>query len=120
MEPTSFRRFSLAVWLGIAGNVALAVPLLFVPAWGLGLFSLPLPDTFVWTRLAGLLVILLSLMYVPVAVLPEKLGRLCWLVVIARAGAAAFFLTQGGAYLPFAAYDALFGVAQAALLAAKK
>lgn len=112
--------FTRAVWLGIVGNAALAVPLLVAPAWALGLFGLPLPDMFVWTRLSGLLVILLSLMYVPVAVMPEQLGRLCWLVVIARVGAAAFFLSQGGAYLPFAAYDAIFGVAHAALLSSRK
>lgn len=108
--------FPHAAGLGIAGNVALALPLLVAPAWTLGLFGLPVPDTLVWTRLSGLLVILLSALYLPAVCMPEKLGAFCWLLVAARAAAAGFFYIQGGTFLLFAGYDAVLALILAALL----
>lgn len=110
------KHFARAVWLGIAGNVALAAPLIVAPAWALNLFGIPVPETLVWVRLSGTLVVLLSMLYLPAAVMPDKLGKLCWLLVAARAGAAAFFLVQGGPYLLFAGYDMSMGAVLSFLL----
>lgn len=115
MNP-AWRRFAAAVWCGIAGNLALAAPLIAVPAWALGIFGIPVPETLLWVRLSGTLVVLLSMLYIPAAVMPDRLGKLCWLLVAARAGAAAFFLAQGGAFLMFAGYDLAMGAALSFLL----
>jgi hypothetical protein len=108
--------FSRVVWLGIAANLCLALPLLFAPAFALGMFQLPIPDQLVWPRLSGLLVCLLSALYLPAAIDPKKLGKLCWLLVATRALPAAFFFIQGGQYLPFGVFDTTFGIVLATLL----
>lgn len=112
----SYGWFPYVAGLGIAGNVALALSLLVVPVWTLSHFGLPVPDTLVWTRLSGLLVILLSALYLPAVFIPEKLGSFCWLLVAARLAAAGFFCMQGGTFLLFAGYDATLALILAVLL----
>ena len=110
------RRYALAVKAGIAANLALALPMLFVPVFALRLMRLPIPDQLVWPRLAALLVVAVSMMYLPQALDPASAGRLRWLPAASRAAVGTFFLLQGGPFLPLAAFDLGFGALQAAAL----
>lgn len=84
-----FRRI---VWLGIMANLFFAIPALFFPKvlneW---LGFAPEADT-VWLRNAGILLVLLNLLYMPAASDPFRYSVYARLTVAARFIAAAFFL----------------------------
>jgi len=84
-------RHSLFVWLGIALNLVVAVPLLWSPDWILGTLRLPL-DQPVWGRLGGFLVIVVSSFYVPAAIDLQRYRVNAWLaILLSRSGGALFF-----------------------------
>ena len=67
--------FQRVLWLGIAANVALAVPTLLIPERMLALFSLPAAAPLMWPRFAAWLLILLSAFYVPAAWMRSATGQ---------------------------------------------
>ncbi|MFW5681024.1 MAG: hypothetical protein ACOC3D_12215, partial [Pseudomonadota bacterium] len=73
-------RHAVVVWLGIALNLGFALPLLFDPAWLLDLFGVPGAAT-VWPRFAGLLLIILSVFYVPATLDIDRYRIFAWLHV---------------------------------------
>ena len=111
------RWFSRVVWLGIAANLALAVPTLFIPARLLEMSNLPVTVPIVWTQFSALLLILLSAFYVPAALDPLRYTLVAWLSVFARlAGVIFFVLFQPREYHMFGYFDLVFFVPEAALL----
>jgi hypothetical protein len=111
------RWFSRVVWLGIAGNLALAVPTLVAPARMLAFSNLPITEPLLWTQFAGLLLILLSGFYVPAALDPRRYRLVAWLSVLARlAGVIFFVLFQPREYHMLGYFDLVFFVPEAALL----
>ncbi|MGE3959624.1 MAG: hypothetical protein AB7H96_23110 [Vicinamibacterales bacterium] len=120
VQPDSAARwFSRVVWLGIAANLALAVPTLLQPARMLAVANLPVTEPVLWTRFSGLLLILLSAFYVPAALDPRRHGLVATLAVAARlAGVVFFVLFQPREYHMFGYFDLAFFVPEAALLAA--
>jgi len=111
------RWFSRVVWLGIAANLALAVPTLLVPARMLAFSNLPITDPLLWTQFAALLLILLSAFYVPAALDPRHYRLVAWLSVLARlAGVVFFVLFQPREYHLLGYFDLVFFVPEAALL----
>jgi hypothetical protein len=85
--------FCRVLEVGIAVNLALAVPVLIAPAWTLSLVSIPPPEPLLYARFAGLLVILLSMAYLPAALDPDRYRAVAWFAVLSRAAAATFFVT---------------------------
>ena len=116
-SDSAARWFSRVVWLGIAANLALAVPTLLVPARMLAFSNLPITDPLLWTQFAALLLILLSAFYGPAALDPRRYRLVAWLSVLARlAGVVFFVLFQPREYHLFGYFDLVFFVPEAALL----
>jgi hypothetical protein len=117
MSPeTALRWFKALVILGVVANLALGAVGLADPGRVIALLGLEPASPPLWPRFASFLLILLSAFYVPGGLDPRRYGFNAWLAVICRFGGVAFFGIEGGRYLIFAAYDALFGVPQAILL----
>ena len=115
----ALRWFSRVVWLGIAANLALAVPPLLMPARMLAFSRLPIAEPLLWTQFAALLLILLSAFYVPAAIDPRRYVLVAWMSVLARlAGVVFFVLFQPSEYHLFGYFDLVFFVPEAALLVA--
>jgi len=120
-SDSAARWFSRVVWLGIAANLALAVPTLLMPARMLEFSNLPIADPLLWTQFAALLLILLSAFYVPAALDPPRYRLVAWLSVLARlAGVIFFVLFQPREYHLFGYFDLVFLVPEAALLSRVK
>jgi hypothetical protein len=109
--------FQRVLWLGIAANVALAVPTLLIPERMLALTSLPPAAPLMWPRFAAWLLILLSAFYVPAALDALRFRTIAWLAVGSRLAGVAFFLTQSADYRMLGAVDLAFFVPEVILLA---
>jgi hypothetical protein len=109
--------FQRVLWLGIAANVALAVPTLLIPERMLALTSLPPAAPLMWPRFAAWLLILLSAFYVPAALDAIRFRTIAWLAVGSRLAGVAFFLTQSADYRMLGAVDLAFFVPEVILLA---
>jgi hypothetical protein len=110
---TWFRR---VMWLGIIGNVVLALPTFLRPVQVLSAFDLPVPSEIMWTRFAALLLILLSVFYVPAAIDPVRYRIIAILAVASRLAGVLFFFLIQTTYWLFGAFDLAFFVPEALLL----
>lgn len=114
MAGTWFKRVT---WLGIAANVALAVPTLVAPAQMLALSRLPPATPLLWPRFAAWLLILLSVFYVPAALDCVRYRVTAWSAVGARLAGVVFFVGfQSRTYHLFGYFDLIFFVPQLILL----
>lgn len=117
---------SRVVWLGILVNLLFALSALFRPEATLAFLGLGPATPLVWPRWCGLLLALLSMLYVPAAVDPDRYRSVAWLATAARFAGAGFFLGQiitrhlPGAFLPLGVADLGFGILQALLLVLAK
>lgn len=110
--------FRLMVLLGVAANLALAVPAVFAPNAVIALVGgAPVAET-VWPAFAGWLLILLSLFYLPAAVDPDRYRVVAVLTVLARFAGVTFFTLLHPQFLLLALFDLFFGVTQGMLLLA--
>lgn len=100
--------FRRAVWLGILANLVLALPAIFVPQLVLDFWGFRPSADPVWTAFAGLLLVLLSLFYIPGANQPYRYQFNAWLAVVARLAGVFFFLILNPGYYP--AFGILDGV----------
>ncbi len=106
------------VLLGVAANLALAVPAVFAPNAVIALVGgAPVAET-VWPAFAGWLLILLSLFYLPAAFDPIRYRVVAVLTVLARFAGVVFFTLLYPQFLLLALFDLFFGVTQGALLLA--
>lgn len=108
--------FGRVVWLGIIANFALALPTLFLPDQMLALYSLPSASPSMWPSFAALLLILLSLFYIPAAQRPLYYPPVSWLTVLARLAGVIFFCIFNRDYFLFGLFDGLFFVPESILL----
>ena len=115
---TAGRWFRRVMWAGIAANVALSAPTLFDPEWALAFGDLPPASPDVWPRFSGLLVILLSALYVPAALDPDRYYLTAWTSVGTRLAGVIFFFAQGAPYLQPGYVDLVFSALQGGFLMA--
>jgi len=108
--------FGRIVWIGIVVNLALAVPVLFAPAQVLALFSMPAATPAMWPSFAALLLILLSLFYIPAAMNPIYYRSVAWLAVLARLAGVVFFCFFNSDYFVMGLLDLTFFVPESILL----
>jgi hypothetical protein len=109
--------FKYAVWLGIIQDWALGIPAIFAPNWLLGLVGQRLTLDPVWTSFAGLLVVLLSLSYIPGANAPRRYPISAWLSALSRPpGVVFFFLLYPNVYPLFGIVDSVLCLIQIPLL----
>jgi hypothetical protein len=88
-------RHAILVWLGIAMNLVYAIPLIFWPEWILGVFHIPsTPGLMIWTRFSAILLLILSVFYVPATLDIDRYRIFAWLAVFPSRtfGAVFFFL----------------------------
>ena len=109
--------FGRVVWLGVLANIALAIPTLIAPQQIVALAGLPVPMPALWVRFAAWLLILLSLLYVPGALDLYRYRATAQLSVASRLAGVVFFATQPAAYWMLGAFDFVFFVPEAILLA---
>ncbi|NEO00761.1 MAG: hypothetical protein F6K50_36605, partial [Moorea sp. SIO3I7] len=65
--------FGCVVWLGIIINVVFfVIPLLFFPEVMLSLLKMQIPVPIIWVRAAGLLLLEISILYIPGAMDPYR------------------------------------------------
>jgi hypothetical protein len=108
--------FGRVVWVGIVVNLALAVPVLFAPAQVLALFSMPAATPAMWPSFAALLLILLSLFYIPAALNPIYYRSVAWLAVLARLTGVVFFCFFNSDYFVMGLLDFTFFIPEVILL----
>ena len=109
--------FKRVMWLGIIANFALAVPTLLAPERMIEFVGLPMPAPLLWTRFAALLLILLSLFYMPAAIDPVRYRLVALLTLVSRLAGVVFFVGfQPAEYHMFGYFDLVFLVPQALLL----
>lgn len=103
--PTGYSRwFSRVVLFGVFVNISLAIPTLVSPNLMMELLRRPLTHEPVWPRFAAVLLIALSVMYLPGARDPVRNRLPAWVAVLARFSVMVFFLAT-----PYRHDWALFG-----------
>jgi hypothetical protein len=107
--------FGRVVWLGILTNFALALPTLFLPDEMLAMYSLPSASPSMWPSFAALLLILLTLFYIP-ATKPLRYRPVAWMAVLARLAGVIFFLIFNRDYSMFGLIDLTFFIPESILL----
>src|SRR5262245_37184715 len=107
------RRYKQVSWLGIILNCFFIFPLLFIPAQTLQLLKIPVPEDLIFVRTAGLLLLWITIFYIPVSFDLKKYWVYAWLSAIpTRFGGASFFFVAvfvfgyPKGYLPIAFVDA--------------
>ena len=108
--------FGRVVWVGILANFALALPTLFLPDEMLAMMSLPSASPGMWPSFAALLLMLLSLFYIPAAK-PLRYPPVAWLAVMARLAGVTFFCIFNRDYFMFGLFDLVFFIPESILLA---
>ena len=113
----SGRWFRRVLWIGIVANIALAIPTMADPAAMLARTSLPPSDPLLWPRFAALLLILLSIFYMPAGIDPDRYRANAWMAVGSRLVGVMFFLVfQSPDYRTLGLVDLVFFVPEAILL----
>jgi hypothetical protein len=113
------RWFKRVLWLGIVANCALAVPTMVAPARMLDLTSLPMATPLLWPQFAGLLLVLLSIFYMPAGIDLDRYRVVAWLAVGARLAGVVFFVGfQAAAYHMLGYFDLAFFIPESILLVA--
>lgn len=108
-------RHTILLWLGVIVNAILVAGLLFDPRWLLDLVGIPLSDL-LWARIAGGLLMIVTIFYIPAALDFGRYRANAYLAVFpARTfGAVFFFLAvilcgQPPGFLVASLVDALIG-----------
>jgi hypothetical protein len=105
------------LWIGIAANLALAIPTLIAPARLMAMSGFPVATPLMWPRFSALLLVLLSLFYMPAGVDPNRYRPVAWLAVGSRLAGVIFFLVfQTAEYRMLGYFDLAFLVPELPLL----
>ena len=84
-------RHTFFVWLGIVLNMFFVVPMLIDPLGFLALFGIP-PVAPIWPRTAAMLLLIISIFYIPPTVDLERYRAMAWLAIFpSRTFGATFF-----------------------------
>ena len=111
------RWFQHVVWVGIAANLLLAVPTLAAPAASMARAGVPAATPLLWPQFSALLLILLSIFYLPAALDFERNRMTAWSAVGARLAGVIFFVGfQPREYHMLGYFDLVFFVPEAVLL----
>lgn len=116
-ETAPVRWFKRVLWIGIVANLALAIPTLLAPAPLMALSGFPPASPLLWPRFAALLLILLSLFYMPAGIDVDRFRPVAWLAVVSRLAGVVFFLGfQPAEYRMLGLFDLVFLVPETILL----
>lgn len=115
-STTAGRWFMRIMWLGIAANLALALPTMAAPNMMTAFVNLPTVTPDLWARFAGLLLVILSVFYMPAAIDPDRYRATAWFAVGSRLAGVLFFAGEPATYLMLGLFDLVFFVPQGLLL----
>ena len=114
---SSGRWFMRVLWVGIAVNLLLAAGVIAAPAFMLQLNRLPPADPLLWPRFAALLLVLLSVFYMPAGIDPDRYRANAWMAVASRLVGVVFFLVfEDAVYRTLGLVDLVFFVPEVLLL----
>jgi hypothetical protein len=116
-DTTPGRWFRRILWIGIFANLALALPTLAAPDQVIAMASLPAATPVLWPRFAALLLVLLSVFYMPAGQDIDRYRTIAWFTVGSRLAGVLFFLPEPD-YRVFMYFDLVFLVPLAILLTA--
>lgn len=109
------RWFKRVMWVGIVANLALALPTIAAPSQIIAMSGLPTATPDLWPRFAALLLVLLSVFYMPAGLDIDRYRASAWCAVASRLAGVVFFTFEPG-YRMFAVFDGIFLVPLALLL----
>ena len=115
-HTTPARAFRVVLWIGIAVNLVLAAGVIADPGAMLARFQLPPADPLLWPRFAALLLILLSMFYMPAGIDLDRYRANAWMAVGSRLVGVVFFLVFEPVYRALGFVDLVFVVPEAILL----
>jgi hypothetical protein len=116
-QTAAGRWFKRVLWIGILANLALSIPTLLAPSLMLSVSGFPEATPLMWTRFAALLLILLTVFYMPAAIDPDRYRAIAWLAVLARLAGVIFFIgTQAPEYRTLGLIDLVFFMPEIILL----
>ena len=116
-ETSPGRWFRRVMWVGIVANLGLAIPTMLYPAMMLARNSLPPAEPLLWPSFAALLLILLSVFYMPAGIDPDRYRANAWFAVASRlVGVVFFFVFQSPEYRLLGMVDLVFFVPEVILL----
>ena len=116
-DGTYTKWFRRAMWLGILQDWALGIPAIFAPERVLAVTKQRPTGDPTWSAFAALLLLLISLLYIPGAQDPHRYRRTAWISVFARPpGVIFFFGLRRGTYPVFGIIDAVLFLIQGPLL----
>ena len=114
---TPGRWFMRVLWLGILVNLALAIATMALPAMLLRLNRLPPAEPLMWAQFSALLLILLSIFYMPAGIDPDRYRFNAWMAVASRlVGVVFFLLFQLPVYRNLGLIDLVFFIPEVILL----
>jgi len=109
--------FSRVVWLGIICNLVLALPTLVAPEQTMMLTGMPPASPLLWPQFSALLLILLSIFYIPAALDFARYQITAWCTVASRLAGVIFFVGfQPREYHVLGYFDLMFFIPEAVLL----
>jgi hypothetical protein len=115
-STTAGRWFMRVMWLGIAVNLVLAFATMAAPDQMTALNRLPTVTPNLWARFAALLLILLSVFYMPAAIDPDRYRANAWFAIGSRLAGVLFFAFEPAAYRTLGLIDLVFFVPEALLM----
>lgn len=108
--------FRALIWIGVAINMSFAVPALLWPNFLNASLGLPAQAIYPWLNNVGMLLIGVSLFYLPAGLQPQRWFTYSWLCVISRLIAVVFWIWLGNtsgypdAFIPLLISDSLMFV----------
>jgi hypothetical protein len=115
-STTAGRWFMRVMWLGIFANLAVALPTMAAPDLMTSFSRLPAVTPDLWARFSGMLLVLLSVFYMPAAIDPDRYRATAWFAVGSRLAGVLFFAGEPATYLMLGLFDLVFFVPLALLL----
>ncbi len=107
----SGKAFGIALGAGVLLDWITGIPTIFDPVRVAEVLGQRPPGDPVWTAFSALLIVLISLFFIPAALDPYRYGMLAWLAVLVRIPVACFFLLLQPGQYPLFGYVALVMVA---------
>jgi len=118
--PNAYARwFSGVAWLGILFNLLFVATEIFNPNLVNVSLGVPIGTSTVWNLAHAMMVLALSILYIPAAVAPLRYPSYSWLIVLSRwlaAGFWAYLSMSSPGFISCLIMDGAFGVVEAILL----
>ena len=114
-NTTPGRWFRRIMWVGIFANLALAIPTIAAPSALIAMMGLPTATPDLWPRFSALLLVLLSVFYMPAGIDIDRYRATAWFAVASRLTGVLFFMFEP-TYRLFGYFDGVFLVPLAILL----